>query len=45
MTKIRFSSNSGVFGVGDNGNYQGGVLMKAVKATQQQSAAQGQKAR
>ena len=25
--QIRFSSNSGVFGVGNNGNYQGGVLM------------------
>ena len=25
--QIRFSSNSGVFGVGGNGNYQGGVLM------------------
>lgn len=25
--QIRFFSNSGVFGVGDNGNYQGGVLM------------------
>ena len=25
--QIRFFSNSGVFGVGGNGNYQGGVLM------------------
>ena len=25
--QIRFFSNSGVFGVGSNGNYQGGVLM------------------
>ena len=28
--QIRFSSNSGVFGVGNNGNCQGGVLMKAI---------------
>ena len=25
--QVRFFSNSGVFGVGNNGNYQGGVLM------------------
>ena len=28
--QIRFSSNSGVFWAGNNGNYQGGVLMKAI---------------
>ena len=30
--QIRFFSNSGVFGVGSNGNYQGGVLMKLLLA-------------
>ena len=25
--QVRFFSNSGVFGAGNNGNYQGGVLM------------------
>ena len=28
--QVRFFSNSGVFGVGNNGNYQGGVLMTAI---------------
>ena len=28
--QVRFFSNSDVFGVGNNGNYQGGVLMKVI---------------
>ena len=30
--QIRFFSNSGVFWAGNNGNYQGGVLMKLLLA-------------